>query len=177
MKALKYIFIISAILLASCGKEEAKYNIPDSPVNFTFNTNALDTHLAGAGNVAIYLLSRDKSDYDKLLAGVSVAKSYNAERTQASLVGYSGLLVINTGSLLGNTPFAAFDLCCPYEAQMSTRIVPTNNGTAECPKCKSSFMILNGTGKAVSGPAEKEAKNLKPYSIERRGESEYRVIH
>lgn len=57
MNRLKYSLIISLILFLSCGKEEVKYNIPDAPVSFVINTNALDTHLAGGGNVGIYIRS------------------------------------------------------------------------------------------------------------------------
>lgn len=177
MNNLKYILIILLILFLSCGKEEMKYNIPDAPVSFVINTNALDTHLAGGGNVSIYVRSKDKAAYEKLLTGVTVAKAYMAERSQTSFVGYSGLLVINTGSMLGSTPFAAFDLCCPYEAQENIRVVPTNDGKAQCPQCKSTFTILNGTGGAISGPAQKEAKNMKPYSIERQGEYQFRIFY
>ncbi|NDV79597.1 hypothetical protein [Dysgonomonas sp. 511] len=175
-RSLKYI-IAAAILLVSCGKEESKHNIPDAPVNFIINpATGLDTHLNSGGNIGIYIKSKDKEAYDKLIRGVTVAKSYIAERTASSLVGYSGLLVVNIG-ILGDKPFAAFDLCCPNEARQNIRIVPTNEVSGRCPECGSTFSLLDGTGRPLSGPAEKDAKFLKPYYVERLNENEYRIFY
>lgn len=179
MKKIKSIFIISltTLLFLACGKEEPRYSVPAAPVNFTINTNFLDDYLANTGNIGIYIRSKDKASYDDLVAGVKGVKTFSGDRAGISLIGFSGLLVINTGSSLTSTPFAAFDLCCPVEGLEQIRIVPTSEGTAECPQCKSIFTILNGTGKAISGRAAENNKNLQSYLVESKGDSEYRIFY
>jgi len=180
MKLLKYIILTGIFfLLTTCGKDEPKYSIPAAPVNFLLNTAAWDNHLsAGVGNICIYIRTPDKAGYDKLITGVKSAKSFNSERGGAySLPGYSGLLVINTGSTFTPTPYAAFDLCCPNEGIKNIRIIPTDDGTAMCPECKSTFDILNGSGMALSGQAKEKKKILQSYHISQKSESEFLIFY
>lgn len=180
MKQLKYIIILGIILTVfSCGKDEPKYSIPAAPVNFLLNTTSWDNHLAaGVGNICVYIRTNDKGEYDKLVAGVKSVKTFNSERAGGSyLVGYSGLLVINTGSTFTPTPYAAFDLCCPNEGIQTIRVLPTDNGVAECPVCKSTFDILNGSGMALSGEAKNQKKNLQSYYISQKSGSEFLIFY
>lgn len=175
MKAIKYILTAGVLcLLSACGKEEPKYTIPAKPVEFKFNTVSVDHNLANIGSINIYIKTADKSAYDKQLSGVKGVQTFAAPRLSNEYIGYSGLLVINTGSTLNPTPFAAFDLCCPYESMEGVRVIPTNDGTAKCPKCGSVYDIIFGTGQVREGVS---TKNLQSYYIAPLGSSVYRVYY
>lgn len=181
MKLLKYIIVTGLLfLVTACGDDEPKYSIPAAPVNFLLNINYLDNHLAaGVGNICVYVRTQDKAEYDKLVAGVKSVRTFNSERAGvSSMPGYSGLLVINTGSTLATpTPYAAFDLCCPHEQMQNIRVLPTDDGIARCPECKSTFDILNGSGIALSGVAKDNKKTLQSYYVGRKSESEYLIYY
>lgn len=167
-----YLFIYG---FSSCGKEEPKYTIPASSVNFIINTSFLDNHLSSGGNIGIYLRSKDKSEYDKLITNIKSVKTYQGDgRSGNPRLGYSGLMIINTGAILGETPYAAFDLCCPNEKRENVRVVPTNDGTAECPHCHSTFDIMLGSGRPISGVA---SENLQSYYVSREGQDEFRIYY
>ena len=177
MRNLIYWFIASLFIatLSSCGKEEPKYTIPASSVNFIINTSFLDNHLASGGNIGVYLRSKDKSEYDKLITDIKGVKTYQGDgRSGNPRLGYSGLMIINTGAILGETPYAAFDLCCPYEKRENVRVIPTNDGTARCPQCNSTFDIMMGSGRPISGVA---SENLQSYYVSKGGQDEFRVYY
>lgn len=180
MRIIRNLLILATVLFfASCGKDEPRYAIPAAPVNFMINTSFLDNHLAaGVGNICIYIRTSDKANYDKLISGVRSVQTFNSERAGvSSLPGYSGLLVINTGSSFTSTPYAAFDLCCPNEGMRNIMVVPTDDGIARCPECGSTFDILNGSGIALSGEAMDKKKSLQSYYVTRESESEYRIFY
>jgi len=179
MKKLSYIllFTVFALIFAGCGKEEPKYTIPASPVNFTINTSFRDNNLNNIGNFNAYLKTKDKANYDKLVENVKGIVVLSGERDANSYIGYSGLLVVNTGSTLTPTPYAVFDLCCPYEGMADVRVVPTNNGTAKCPQCNSVYDIIFGTGIPESGPAVEKKTTLQSYYIAPVSQYEYRIYY
>lgn len=86
---------------------------------------------------------------DKDLVGSLHYKTFTAPRNAGESVGFSGIVVIN-----GYSGYYAYDLCCPHEALQSTRIEPTNAGTAICPKCETVYDLSNGIGNPMSGPSE-----------------------
>jgi hypothetical protein len=175
MKIIKYIFAAGLIiLLSACGKEEPKYTIPAKPVDFKFDTGSADHNLANISSISVYIKAADKNAYDSQLTGVKGVQTFIAPRLSGEYIGYSGLLIINTGSTLNPTPFAAFDLCCPHEKLESIRIVPTNNGTAKCPKCGSVYDIIFGTGQVMEGVS---SEKLQTYYIAPIGNSAYRVFY
>lgn len=175
MRVIKYILVIGiAYLLSACGKEEPKYTIPAKPVDFKFNTSAVDHNLANIGSMSVYIKAADKSAYDKQLTGVKGVQTFIAPRLSNEYIGYSGLLIINTGSTLNPTPFAAFDLCCPHERLEAIRVVPTNDGTAKCPKCGSVYDIIFGTGQVMKGVS---SEKLQTYYVASIGNSAYRVFY
>lgn len=179
MKKFRCIFIVGLISLIalSCSKDEPNYTIPARPVGFKINTNVADSHLANTGNIGVYIYAKDKSNYDNLLSGVKGVKSYSAPRLSGEYIGFSGLMIINTGSTLTPTPFAVFDLCCPNEDMENIRVVPTNDGTAKCPQCNSTYEIIFGTGRPLSGPALEKRDFLQSYYITATGQSEFRVFY
>lgn len=174
-KIVKYIFVVvSLFLFLACEREEPKYTIPARPAYFTINTAFLDNNLANIGSINIYIKSSDKNAYDVLLNGVKGVQTFEAPRLENEYIGYSGLLIINTGSTLSPTPFAAFDLCCPHEGMEKVRVIPTNNGNAKCPKCGSVYDIILGTGQVLEGIS---TKNLQSYYVAPVGNSAYRVYY
>ncbi len=175
MKAIRYILLIGIVsLLSACGKEEPKYTIPAKPVDFKFNTSAVDHNLANIGSISVYIKATEKSKYDSQLSGVKGVQTFIAPRLSNEYIGYSGLLIINTGSTLNPTPFAAFDLCCPHEKREGTRVVPTNDGTAKCPECGSVYDIIFGTGQVKEGVSDEK---LQTYYVASLGNSQYRVFY
>lgn len=180
MKKLSYILLLTifTVMFFSCGKEEPKYTIPASPVNFTINTSYLDNNLNNIGNFNAYLKIKDKANYEKLVADVKGIQVLSGERAgKSSYIGYSGLLVVNTGSTLTPTPYAVFDLCCPYEGMAEIRVVPTNDGTAKCPQCNSVYDIIFGTGIPESGPAVEKKTTLQSYYIAPVSQYEYLIYY
>jgi len=178
MKVLKYILIIVTIstLFFRCGKEEPRYTVPSAPVSFTINLSSLDNHLEGGGHIAVYLKNnKDKADYDELITGVKSVRSFVGVRAGLpSYLGFSGLLIINTASSLSDHPFAVFDLCCPREDLINVRIIPTDEGTAVCPKCGAVFDLLSGTGRCTNGIS---SENLQSYHIRKENQNEFRVYY
>lgn len=177
MKKIKYIVLIVVLVFLGCENEKPKYTIPASRVNFTINTSYLDNNLNNTGNINVYLRSKDKANYEKLVANVKGLQVLNGDRAGISYIGYSGLLVINTGSTLTPTPFAIFDLCCPVEGLEHVRVLPTNNGIAKCPQCNSTYDIIFGTGIPKSGPALEKRSSLQSYYIAPRGQNEFRIYY
>lgn len=179
MKIVRYIFIIGLISLfvSACSKDEPRYSIPARPVAFKINTNTTDSHLANTGNIGIYIYAKDKANYDNLLSGVKGVKTYSAPRLSGEYIGFSGLMVVNTGSTLTPSPFAVFDLCCPNEDIENIRVVPTNDGIARCPQCKSTYDIIFGTGRPLSGPALEKRDFLQTYYITPVSQYEFRIFY
>lgn len=179
MKIVRYIFIIGLISLfaSSCSKDEPRYSIPARPVAFTIRTNFLDDNLNNVGNFNAYLRLKDKESYEKLTNGVKGLTVLNGERAERSSLGYSGLLIMNIGASINPTPFAVFDLCCPNEDIENIRIVPTNEGVAMCPQCKSTYDIFSGTGRPLSGPALEKRDFLQTYYITPVSQYEFRIFY
>ncbi len=72
-------------------------------------------------------------------------------------IGYGGVLVYRTV----DDKFVAFDLSCPNEAEMDIR-VELNGLDAVCPKCKSEFDLIFGSGNPKNGVSQYP---LRPYRV------------
>lgn len=166
-----YFTIILTVLLTSCGEEENPQTIPYAPCNFSINLSSTDNHLNNLTNIGIYIPSKDKFSYDKLISGISSAKTYSTPRLDVEYYGYSGVLIINHPTF----GLRAFDLCCPIHAQPGIRIVPTNNLTAKCQKCSSTYSLE--TGRPLSGSALDNKLNIQSYRVILNEGNKYRVIN
>lgn len=132
--------LILLFLFSSCGKEELKYTIPRSPVNFTVNLQG----------------------QDHVLNNFYATKYFDSYRLDREQVGYAGLLVFNYGSDSDGLPaLAAFDACCPNEGTRDAIVIANSEGKAICNKCKSVYDLTIG-GRPVSGPS---TERLQSYPI------------
>ena len=86
---------------------------------------------------------------DKELLTLFSYKEYTKPRYAGEMTGFSGVLVVH-----GNDNYYAYDLCCRYEAEQSTKIVSTNAGMAKCPKCGTEYDISYGAGNPMKGPSK-----------------------
>ncbi|RHJ93395.1 hypothetical protein [Parabacteroides bouchesdurhonensis] len=87
---------------------------------------------------------------DKDLIALLAHKEYTTPRNAGEAMGFSGVVVIHGY----DEAYYAYDLCCPYEAEQSTKIVPTNAGTAKCPKCGTVYDLSYGAGNPMEGPSK-----------------------
>jgi len=72
-------------------------------------------------------------------------------------IGYGGILVyIGFDGI-----YYAFDMSCPYEHKITTRIKPNGLGQAICDSCHSIFDIGYGIGNPISGKAKEILKRYK----------------
>ena len=77
-------------------------------------------------------------------------------------IGYGGLLLINIplGGSGVSPDYAAYDLCCPYEADPRIIVTPKFN-QARCEVCGSVYDIGNKVGNCVEGPSKWSLKRYK----------------
>lgn len=139
MNRLRFLVCLLALLAFSCSKIE-------------------ESHIPYA-NVFMKL---DLRYQDKELVTLLGYKQYTKPRYAGEQVGFSGVLVVH-----GYNGFYAFDLCCPHEATQSVKIIPTDVGTAKCPKCNSVYDTANGIGNPMEGPSQFQ---LRPYNIYESGQ-------
>jgi hypothetical protein len=84
---------------------------------------------------------------------------------ESSRIGYGGIIV-NSGIGMddaGNTPYYAFDMACPYEANNTIRVYPEKGGLPQviCEKCGSVFDVGFGNGNPISGPSKEYLKRYR----------------
>ncbi|NDV67351.1 hypothetical protein [Dysgonomonas sp. 25] len=165
-KSIYIILLLAGILIPSCSDNDPDYVIPATPVSFRINLSTTDNHLNSPGNVGIYIPKNKMFEYNQSLNGVTIAKVYGTPRAGGAneYYGYSGVLIFNTGIQTSSSGLVAYDLCCSYEQQVETRVVPTNDYRAKCPKCNSVFNLYED-GKAMSGPATTKGKKLQLYRV------------
>ncbi|MDE7389179.1 MAG: hypothetical protein K2M97_08030 [Muribaculaceae bacterium] len=88
------------------------------------------------------------------------------------------------GVLLTRTLFDdiwVFDAACPYERNPKIRVaMDAATNTAKCPKCGSTYDVLQtsglGPGHAISGPAYSLNYSLTPYRIEFGAANRYAIL-
>lgn len=115
--------------LGACKDETPRATIPFAPVSFQIDLNGLDHPLKNALSYKTFTEQDRRSGEDRF--------------------GYSGVLVVSDAT---GTSLYAYDLCCPHEKRRETKIVPNDDGTAECPVCGSMFVTLYGRGTVEKGP-------------------------
>jgi nitrite reductase/ring-hydroxylating ferredoxin subunit len=140
--------ILFFLLFVSCGKEEPRATVPFAHVHFRIDLNGLDHSL------------RNPLSY----------KVFTAPRVQTDRVGYGGLLIVSgfSGEIF------AFDLACPFERNQNVRVVPTADGTAVCPVCKSVFDTSFGLGTVRSGVARVP---LQRYVVRQQNEGVFLILN
>ncbi|MFR9166836.1 MAG: hypothetical protein ACLVKO_11690 [Dysgonomonas sp.] len=125
----KIIIVFLLILFTACGEEEIN-NPSVARVYFKVDLSAIDNEL---NNIYSY-------------------KTFTKPRNAAEFVGLGGLLVYNSEFDDNGRPvLKAYDLCCPYEKNPLSTIVPNNERKAICKDCKSVYDLQNG-GFKLSGP-------------------------
>lgn len=106
---------------------------------------------------------------DKELKALLSYKEITQKSSFYRAIGYSGVLVVHGY----NDIYYAYDLCCPHEADKNTRIIASNSGTAQCPKCKTIYDIANqGGGYPIEGPSK---SMLTKYAIITKNSDEFSV--
>lgn len=134
MKTNRLAFLIFAMFLLACGKEEYS-DIPSRRVSLTLDLTFEDKELNNVLAHKIYTVD-------------------NINTSQRDYVGYGGVLVYH--SISG---FIAFDAACPYEIDPKIRVgVDPTNLTVTCPKCGSQFSLEAG-GVPIAGPSTENPGN------------------
>ena len=142
----KKLLIIFLLLSFACQSEYFS-RIPNMPVYLEVYLQGIDAKLMAQGNYELFKKGSER---------LPVKERY----------GFGGILIIN-----GVDQFYAFDMACPYEANPTITVTVSSDGLiAQCPNCKSTFEIFNGTGAPLSGPAQKNSYYLRRYSVNQTSE-------
>ena len=122
-------------------------------------------------------ITLDLYNLDSDLIPVLATKSFLQPQGLARKVGFGGVVVINGYGDDMATNLYAYDLICPNESSISRdiRIVPNNDGTATCPKCKAVYNLAYGRGLPQTG----EKYPLKSYIVRRsaNGINKYVIVN
>lgn len=132
----RFVICLVVLLAMSCHKLNVS-SVPDVRVYFKVSLTGVDHDLVGSLKY----------------------KTFTTERNGGEVIGYSGLLVVCGHD---NKTYYAYDLCCPHEVSPNIKIEPTDEGTAECPKCGTIYDTAWGNGQPISGPSESV---LKRYNV------------
>jgi len=137
----RIIFLLLYVSIAfSCDKQYYT-SIPNYPVTLDLNLNGLDFKLNA--KLANEIFTQPRVALDRL--------------------GYGGVLVIN-GIGTNQVDLYAYDLACPVEANLNTRIIPDSTGiTAHCPKCGTVYNIADGTGAPKTGGTKYYLKSYRVF--------------
>lgn len=132
----KFISLLILFCALSCSKTEHSY-FPIWKVSLELDLTFEDKELNGIGNYKTYI--RGKTP------GIG-AMEYT---------GLGGILVRCNGI----NEYRAYDLACPYEKNATVRIEVDELGiSAICPKCGSTFNLVDGPGILIQGPADRGLK-------------------
>lgn len=142
---------VLSLFLTTCVDESEKLTIPFAAVSFEVHRGSYDVELRNP------LAHKIFTDPDRRLV--------------TDRFGYAGLLVV--ADITGQTLFA-YDLCCPYEDSKNIKVLPGNDGKAECPSCGSVFVTMYGQGSVVSGPAK---QSLQRYQVIPVYQDVYRIVN
>lgn len=120
------LFCILLFIMVSC-KEESGTNIPETQVNITINLI--------------------RAEYSPI--SVSGSSMVLPESSNLLEKGYAGIIVY----CVNQYEYLAFDRCCTHNPG-EKHALNANGALAECPVCNSSFILADGTGSPVNGPAK-----------------------
>lgn len=143
-KKLLFITIfLTSILLVGCDKVEDT-NVPQ---------------------VKIYNLFIDLSNPEALpLKSIGECVALESIDRSFKNYGYNGIMVIQ----ISPGVYVAYDQCCTNTPSEKHKIIP-NGAKGICATCKSEFMLLDGLGTRISGPAPAKY-NLRKYNIRLAGQ-------
>ena len=94
----------------------------------------------------------------------------NFPYTDKTATGYGGLLIVsgmNPFTLEAGVPMA-YDLSCPVECKPDIRVAMKAGEAlpyAECPKCGSTYDVVERAGSPTSGPALQHKYGLRRYEV------------
>lgn len=127
MNKLTYILFFGLPFILSNCKEETGTNIPEVQVNISINlTRAEYAKISSSGSSMV--LPSSTNLFEK---------------------GYAGIIVYN----LNQNEFLAFDRCCTHNPG-EKHALNADGALAICPVCASEFILADGTGSPVKGPAK-----------------------
>lgn len=155
----KSILFLAAFCLLSCG-DDLVYRVPWAPVRIRINMNI---------------------QRDQLLRSPANGKSYTTgERLyEEERMGYAGVFVYHTLNNTSSDMYAAFDLCCPVEANKSAKVskLAGSDVKLKCSTCGSVYEIGWGAGNPIEGPAKEKGYALQRYAIRIQNDNEFLVIN
>lgn len=164
---MKTLHLIAAALLSAaavfsaCNKLDDD-RIPPVPVSIVFQSPGMWENYGVPG----------ATDWQRFIAreGEPVGFPYTA----MTYTGFGGVLLV--GDIMGEPQ--AFDLSCPVEARQDIRVtIDTENNTARCPDCGSTYDVFGNFGTPLSGPAVDLGYALTRYHVNRgSGALEYMVV-
>lgn len=129
-------------------------------------------NLTSIPNYDVYLKLDLNAEYPTFFDSVNEALEFTQAKLDIDRLGYGGILVYTPlFDYFGK--YVAFDMACPYEVDRKVRVHHDGSGNAVCEKCGSSFLINDGTGIRVSGPA---VENLKRYRATLRTTNASRIL-
>jgi nitrite reductase/ring-hydroxylating ferredoxin subunit len=131
------VFITLTVLLSGCNDNYIS-SIPDYPVRLQLNLTS--TYPTFKDNPNSFLI------FDKPVQATD-------------RVGFGGLLIY-----AGMEPnqYFAFDLACPYEAERTTRVTPSDYfGRVVCETCGSVYEINSSGAFPIEGPSKEPLKQYK----------------
>ena len=139
MKYTTYIFVLALFLMNSSCSDSERGSIPNTIVNFSINlsTDPLYSELRIEGNAL------------KISAGDAGVVSLGYDN--------NGILIYNAG----NNKFTAYDCSCPHDYPTSVSVNLTSNNIAECPTCKSRYVLASMALPSADSPSKEALKNYR----------------
>lgn len=137
-----------SVMAAACDSADDD-RLPHAPVHIEFTTVGT-WHAYG---VAGALDHREFIKNRKIPSGFLYS--------EASATGFGGVILVCS---FNNEPLA-YDLACPVEAKQTVTIgIDSDNNTAECPQCHSTYDIFRN-GAPLGGPAADKGYALTRYRV------------
>ena len=135
------VFLLFSLLFQACG-EAVEPSVPASPIYYNlFLQDARHRALLSPGGIV--RITEPSTVQERIgRAGIAVVRSIEQENT-----------------------FYAFDLQCPVETNEIVSLM-VENSRLVCPRCRSAFEVLQGTGRPEEGIAQSP---LRRYTVRSRG--------
>jgi len=135
------VFLLFSLLFQACG-EAVESSVPPSPIYYNlFLQDARHRALLSPGGIV--RITEPSTVQERIgRAGIAVVRSIEQENT-----------------------FYAFDLQCPVETNEIVSLM-VENSRLVCPRCRSAFEVLQGTGRPEEGIAQSP---LRRYTVRSRG--------
>ena len=136
------VFLLFSLLFQACG-EAVEPSIPPSPIYYNlFLQDARHRALLSPGGIV--RITEPSTVQERIgRAGIAVVRSIEQENT-----------------------FYAFDLQCPVETNEIVSLM-VENSRLVCPRCRSAFEVLQGTGRPEEGIAQSPLRRYTVRSLGR----------